>query len=128
MKKTRQQQLRKPQWYKMTSFFNGEAREIVKVNGESVVLSGWVPPDDDLGVCLVPASITHEQGMALRKILEANFKAPMLLLTNNVQLAKLKPITPNEADQLMAADKHDILHMDQSFSHGKAKSSKGPCF
>jgi len=90
-----------PRWYKMVSFFDGDSKSVLKINDADVVLSGWVPPDMDCAVCLLPRSASHEQGLALQKILEAQFRKPVLVLTNNTQLVRLKQITDREADRFM---------------------------
>lgn len=118
--------LHKPKWYKMVAFFDGEAQQVMEVKGANVLLQGWLPPDDDLGVCAVPTSITHEQGLALEKILEANFKRPLLVLTNNIQLAKLKPITELEAKQIMQNEfMGSVLHVEKESDYGNVKPPEG---
>jgi len=91
----------KEQWYRLTAFFDGKAQQVLRVNDEDVLLSGWVPPDNDVCVVLVPPSVSNEQGIALQKILEANFRHSVLLLTNTTQLVRLKPISDVTANQIM---------------------------
>jgi len=100
-------------WYRMEAMFDGHAREILKVGEEHVTLLGWVPPDNAVAVCLIPPSITHTQGQALQKILEANFRAPVLLLTDTIQLVKLKPISDGKARLLMAAAAGNVLQYER---------------
>jgi len=103
-RRSRQEILKKEQWYKMISFFQDPAQGVMRVQNEDIVLSGWVPPDMDCAICLTPPSITHDQGLALQKILEANFRKPVLLLTNNTQLVRLKPISDGEAEKIMKGE------------------------
>ena len=125
MSKTKKSPKGKPEkWYKLVSFFSNRAQEVMKVQEEEVVLSGWVPPDKDLAVCLVPTSITHEQGLALQKLLEANFSKPVLLLSNNIQLAKLKPISNAEAKRIMGEQKHDKVIQVGKVEAGESKSTE----
>ena len=88
-------------WYKMVSFFDGSAKSIMKVGGEDILLQGYLSPDNDVAVCLVPPSITHEQGVALEKILEAYLTGPVLVLTNNTQLVKLRKISNADANAIL---------------------------
>lgn len=108
--RTRKEVPKTESWYRMTTFFDNDAKTIMKVGEEDILLSGWVPPDGDLALCLAPTSLSHDQGLALTKLLEANLRKPVLLLTNNVQLVKLKPITDGEAETIMESDKGEILH------------------
>lgn len=89
---------RKPRWYRMEAYFDGEAQKVCQIGDEQVYLSGG---DDDLLICLAPPSITAEQGEALRKLLEANFMRSVLVLTNNIQLVKLKPVNGKVAEKIM---------------------------
>lgn len=98
--------LKKPAWFKMVSFFDSDAKSIMKINQEDVVLSGWVPPDNDCAVCLVPSSVTHEQGLALQRIIEGQTRKPVLILTNNVQLVRLKPISDAQAAKCIGGQAH----------------------
>ena len=91
----------KAQWYEMVAFFDGPAKAVMKINGEDVLLAGWVPPDNDVAIVLVPPSVNQEQGLGLEKILEAQFRKPVMVLTNNVQLVRLKPLTEGKARELM---------------------------
>lgn len=97
------------QWYKMVAFFDGKSKQTMTVNEENIVTLGWVPPDMDVSIVLVPPSVSHEQGIAIQKLLEANFRKPVLVLTNTTQLVRLKPISDAEADQIMKAEGGDIL-------------------
>lgn len=96
----------KEQWYRLTAFFDGKAQQVLRVNNEDVLLAGWVPPDNDVCVCLVPPSVSNEQGVALQKILEANFRHAVLVLTNTTQLVRLKPISDVRANQIMGLAKN----------------------
>lgn len=46
-----------------------------------------------LAVCTVPQSTLEEQGNLLRNMIEANLRTKVLLLTENIHLIKLKPIS-----------------------------------
>jgi len=99
--------MKSEQWFKMTSFFDGKSKSLMKVNEEDVILCGWVPPDMDCAVCLVPPSVTHEQGLALQKMIEANVRKPVLVLTSNTQLVRLKPVSDAYAAKVMQGDEGD---------------------
>lgn len=107
---SRNKALRKPQWYRMTQFFDGPAKKIADVGDEEIVLSGFVEPDKDLAVVLVPPSVTHEQGKALEMTLKAQFGVSVLVLSNNIQLVKLKPIPEVLAKELMERGGADVVH------------------
>lgn len=68
-----------------------------------------IPPLNEVPVCLVPTSIMAEQGLALQKLLEAHFRAPVLVFTNNIQLAKLKPISESEAQKMMEQERDQVI-------------------
>lgn len=104
---------KKPHWYTMESFFKSDSQLVMKVGDEDIVLCGWVPPYNEVAVCLVPSSITQQQGLALQKILEANLRAPVLVLTNNTQLVRLKQISESEAIRIMnEGDPNAIVHVE----------------
>jgi hypothetical protein len=88
----------------MVSFFDGETQEVAQMGEEQILLPGWVPPDNDCAVCLVPTSITREQGVALQKLLEANLRTKVMVLTNNVQLVRLKAISDKDAAEIMVKE------------------------
>lgn len=96
----------KEQWYRLTAFFDGKSQQVLRVNEEDVLLAGWVPPDNDVCICLVPPSVSNEQGVALQKILEANFRHSVLVLTNTTQLVRLKPISDVTANQILGKAKN----------------------
>ena len=105
----RKQILRRHEWYKLEALFDNKAMAVCKVEGGDVVLAGWVPPDNEVAICLAPPCITHEQGLALQKLLEANLRAPVVVLTNNIHLAKLRPVTNAEAREIMGDAKGEIV-------------------
>lgn len=71
-----------------------------------------------LAVCTVPCeAVSNEQGEALRRLLSANLRLPTLVLTNNVQLVKLKPITEARAKDVML--KEGTILEDQKKIEGK---------
>jgi hypothetical protein len=100
---------KKPHWFRMESFWEKNAQSVMKVGDEDIVLCGWVPPYNDVAVCLVPPSITQQQGLALQKILEANLRAPCLVLTSNTQLVRLKQIPEAEALRIMEEGAPDAI-------------------
>lgn len=56
-----------------------------------------------LAVCSVPTqAISNVQGEALRGVLSANLRLPTMLLSNNIQLARLKPISEDMAKRIMS--------------------------
>jgi len=90
----------------MQSLFDGPSKAIENVNGEDILLKGSLPPDNDIAVCLVPPSVIHDQGIVLEKVLESKLRQPVLVLTNNVQLVRLKPISDAAAKKVMSEHDH----------------------
>lgn len=133
-KRSRREVLRKEQWYRMTSFFENSSKRVMSVQDEDVLLCGWIPPDMDCGIVLVPPSVTQDQGLALEKIIEAQLRKPVLVMTNNTQLVRLKPITDALAKQIMEgeADAHDQViqvstkEKSEVRSGGETSSEEGP--
>ena len=115
----------RPHWYKLECFWSGEAQPVMKVNDENVLLVGWIPPDNDVAVCLVPPSVGQEQGLALEKILEANLRAPVLVLTNNTQLVKLAPISDAEAQRIMKEGADAVIQVAQAEMKGSQSRTDG---
>lgn len=121
--------IRKPQWYRMVDFFDGPAKAVTRVNEADVLLQGVLYEADfpcpkcgakvhldkinlkendnadlspQLGLCLIPQeAVGNQQGEALRRMLEANLRMPVLLISNNVQMVRLKPIMQGEADRIL---------------------------
>jgi len=111
-------------WYQMTALFDGEAKTTMEINGESVLTLGWVPPDNEVAVVLVPPSVTHEQGKAIQKMIEANFRKPVIVLTNTTQLVRLRKISSSRASKLMGdAGAGDIMQWTQDPMVAKAEPS-----
>jgi hypothetical protein len=55
-----------------------------------------------LGMCLIPQeACSNAQGEALRRMLEANLRMPVLLMSNNVQMVRLRPVSKAEADRIL---------------------------
>jgi hypothetical protein len=75
----------------------------MEVADGDIALLGHLPGTAECMVCVTPTSMTNEQGLALQKLLEAQFRPPkpVLLLTNNTYLCKLKPVTDFEAQRMM---------------------------
>jgi hypothetical protein len=119
---------KRPRWHKLVSFFDGAAKSILQVNDADVVLQGWVPPDNECAVVLVPTSVTHEQGLALQKIIEAQLRRPVLVMTNNTQLVRLRPITDAEAKRVMEQEAigGQVIQIERdSVAEGAPESSAG---
>jgi len=115
-RKPRKQRKRKDvfkseQWYRMTAFWDDDAKSVMKVGDADIALCGWVPPDMDVAVVLVPTSVTQEQGLALQKIIEAQVRKPVLVLTNNTQLVRLKPISDSAAKKLMEKSDGEVVQI-----------------
>jgi len=53
--------------------------------------------EPELALCVVPPAISQQQGEALRMMLTANLRVPVVLLTDNVHLVQLKPISEAQA-------------------------------
>lgn len=127
--------LRKTQWYRMESFFDGPSQQVVGLGDAEVLLQGvlyeasfpcpkcghkvcldkmrvrkgegerdgTIDFSPQLGLCLVPQeAISNVQGEGLRRMLEANLRMPVLLMSTNVQMAKLRPIHQAEADRILS--------------------------
>jgi hypothetical protein len=108
-------------WYEMVAMFDGEAKQVMALDkGERVVMAGVIPPDMDVAICLVPPSVTNHQGLALQKILEAQFRKSVLVLSNNIQLVRLKAISQGRATMIMMEGKEDaeVIHIE--------KGARGP--
>ena len=116
---------KKPRWHRMEAFWEKGAQSVMKVGDEDIVLCGWVPPYNDVAVCVVPPSITQQQGLALQKILEANLRAPCLVLTSNTQLVRLKPIPEAEALRIMKEGTPDAI-VQVSKEEGADEADPGP--
>lgn len=93
---------RQEQWYQLTGLWDGQAKEVIKLGEEQVVMLGFLPPRMEVAVCVVPPSVTTEQGEAVTKLLEANFQKPVVVLSNNIQLARLRPVSAKRAREMMA--------------------------
>jgi len=121
--------LRKPQWYRMQAMFEGAAHLVTEINDAEVLLQGVFYEADfpcpkcgtkvhldrinlrgdghadlspQLGICLIPPeAASNAAGEALRRMLEANLRMPVLLLSNNIHMVKLKPIPEAEAKRIM---------------------------
>jgi len=100
-KRTRREITKPEQWYRLTAFFDQTAKKVIKVGEEDVLLCGHLPPDNECAVVTVPPSVTQDQGLALQKIIEGSLRKPVLILTNNTQLMRLKPITDARAKKIM---------------------------
>ncbi|MBT8428296.1 MAG: hypothetical protein KJN79_00140 [Gammaproteobacteria bacterium] len=126
--------IRKPQWYRMTRFFDGDAQMVTEVGDAEVLLQGTIYEttvtcqcgnkihldriklredgradlSPQLGMCLIPQeAVSNSQGDALRRMLEANLRQPVVLISNNVQLVQLKPIHQAEADRILSGGDPD---------------------
>lgn len=97
--------IRKPRWWKLVALFDGPAKRVMDISGSPVLLQGTVNRDgeDELAVCLVPAGTGPSQGEALRVLLEANLRTPVMVLGSNIHLCRLKQIGEAEAQAIMAA-------------------------
>lgn len=72
----------------------------VELNGNSNGATIKIQPS--LTVCVVPPdSISQNQAMHLQKMIIANLRSPLLLISNNVQLVQLKEISESTAKKIM---------------------------
>jgi hypothetical protein len=110
--------MRRADWYRLEALFDRKAQTVMKVEGGDVVLAGFIPPENEVALCLAPPAITHEQGLALQKLLEANFRSPVVVLTNNVQLVRLKPITAAEARRVMQETTGEVVQFGRGEDDG----------
>lgn len=87
-------------WYEMTSLFDGEAKQVLELEGaQRAVISGEY---GEVVICLVPTSMTNRQGQVCQQILEAKLGRDVLLLSNNIQLVKLRAISNERAQYIRA--------------------------
>ena len=126
---------KRPQWYRMEAFFDGKAQAVTEVGDAQIVLQGTIyegavacPACDakvhldkitltkdaradlspQLGICLIPQeAVSNTQGEGLRRLLEANLRMPVVLISNNVQLVQLRPIHEAEADRILSGEGDD---------------------
>jgi hypothetical protein len=63
--------------------------------------------EPDLAMCLVPPAVSDTQMAALQMMLKANLRTQVLLLTNNVHLVKLRPVTDKQANAIMQEDPNE---------------------
>jgi hypothetical protein len=91
--------MRKPKWVKLVEFWDAPSKRIMDVSDKNILLQGTI--EDNLAVCLVPQAIGPTQGDALRQLLEANLRMSVLLLTDNVQLMRMKVISDGIANAIM---------------------------
>ena len=120
MKNTTAKILKKPQWYKLIALYDEPAQKIMEVEQHDIVLTGMEYLSDGepkLAVCSVPTSLPDNMGEPLRRLLEANLRCPVLVLTNNVQLAQLKRISFAEAKAIL--DKRRPPEEQKKEEHGK---------
>lgn len=117
------------QWYKLNSLWDQRAKKVLAVGQENVYLVGNLPldmPPRELAVCLVPVSTSQSQGLALEKILTAAMRRPVLVLTNNIQLAKFVPVRAAEAKKEMAREfKGDIIQWGEAEAADKQPAEGG---
>jgi hypothetical protein len=127
--------IRKPKWYRMTQFFDGASQVVTEINDAEVLLQGVLYEavfpcpkcgakvhmdkiklkedgtadlSPQLGLCLIPhEAIGNQQGEALRRMLEANLRMPVLLISNNVQMVRLKPISQQAAHEILKGANED---------------------
>jgi hypothetical protein len=69
--------------------------------------------------------VTHEQGQALEMTLKAQFGVSVLVLSNNIQLVKLKPI-PEATAQEMMKEGADVIHYSKEETEKEAESQERP--
>lgn len=112
----------------MVSFFDDQSQVVTEVNDAKIVLQGVIYEaqvacpscgkkihldratvaggrldlSPQLGLCLIPQdAVSNNQGEALRRMLEANLRMPVLLLTDNVSMVRLRPIHEGEAQRIL---------------------------
>lgn len=92
-------------WYEVVSMFDGEAKKILEVAGHDVVVRGTLRLGEEyeqLAVCMIPQlNYPMSQLEVIRQATEASIRLPVLLLTDNVQLCRLRRITDKQAAKLM---------------------------
>jgi hypothetical protein len=93
----------------------------------------------ELGCCVVPPSIGSSQAEGLRRMLEANHRMPLVLLTNNVHMVRLKEIPNHIARKIISEGAENekrpernatVVQLQKSGSNGtsQAISKKGQDF
>lgn len=63
--------------------------------------------EPELALCLVPPAVSDGQSAALQMMLQANLRTSVLLLSNNVHLVRLNPVSDKVAAKLMEGDTDD---------------------
>jgi hypothetical protein len=92
-------------WYQVVALFDGEAKRVMTVAQHDIVVRGTLnlgESYEQLAVCMMPQGLPQSHLEPIRQAVEGNLRLPVLLLTDNVHLCKLKPLTEKQATKLLA--------------------------
>jgi hypothetical protein len=99
-------------WYRVEALWDGPAACVSQIGDVDILLQGMLYKTDpkaanepELAACLVPPSMSESQIRSLNILLTANLRVPVLLLTNNIHLVRMRRITDDEAAKVMRAEK-----------------------
>ena len=96
-------------WYKIECLFDRKAKRVMQMGDAKIVLRGMFYAqaagekvgEPELAVCQVPTSFGRSHGAWLQGMLAANLRVSPVVLTNNINLVKLSPISEEEAKAMM---------------------------
>lgn len=91
-------------WYRLAAFYSEPAKEIIKAGDHGILLQGLQYDQQGepiLAVCSVSCAVAPDQGRQLERLLQANLRMPVLILTDNVKLARLQRISEAQARAIM---------------------------
>ena len=104
-----------PRWHKIVDLFDGKAKKIMTVGGHGILVRGMLyslemtkdkdghlqQGEPELAVCSVPQAIGGRYSAELGMLATANLVARPLILSDNIHLCKLEPITDEEAEEIL---------------------------
>jgi hypothetical protein len=119
--------LKKTAWFQLKGLFDDPAKKVMELNKTNVICQGEIYEgvfkcdcgaehklenikicDERLQLCptlmfcmVPPEAIGNAQGNQLQAMLQANLRAPVMVLTNNIQLVQLEEIDEETAKKLM---------------------------
>jgi hypothetical protein len=96
-------------WYKIECLFDQKAQKVMQIGDADILLremyyvksENGKTGEPELAICQVPTAIGRAQGANLQHLLEANLRVPVVVLTNNINMVKLKAVTDEEAEKVL---------------------------
>lgn len=88
------------QWYQLVDYFDPEMGVVAATPKDlpPVVLEGKI---EDVPVIKVPVTVTQSQAARISAVVEEIVGHAPLVITSNVELCKLRPLSKQQADGLM---------------------------